>query len=78
MSEKAMAAAMANPAIIRNRLKIRAAVKNARAFLACRKPMAASMRSSGLHRGSGDPEPLGNPRSGTGQNGFVRHRQQGT
>ena len=33
MSEKAMQAAMANPAIIRNRLKIRAAVKNARAFL---------------------------------------------
>lgn len=33
MSEKAMAAAMANPAIIRNRLKIRAAVNNARAFL---------------------------------------------
>jgi len=33
MSEEAMAAAMANPAIIRNRLKIRAAVKNARAFL---------------------------------------------
>ena len=33
MSEKAMAAAMANPAIIRNRLKIRAAVKNAQAFL---------------------------------------------
>ncbi|WP_372680742.1 DNA-3-methyladenine glycosylase I [Desulfosarcina sp.] len=33
MSEKAMADAMANPAIIRNRLKIRAAVKNAQAFL---------------------------------------------
>ncbi|WP_319407896.1 DNA-3-methyladenine glycosylase I [uncultured Desulfosarcina sp.] len=33
MSEKAMADAMANPAIIRNRLKIRAAVKNAGAFL---------------------------------------------
>ena len=33
MSEKAMAEAMANPAIIRNRLKIRAAVKNAQAFL---------------------------------------------
>jgi DNA-3-methyladenine glycosylase I len=33
MSEKAMEAAMANPAIIRNRLKIRAAVNNARAFL---------------------------------------------
>lgn len=33
MSENDMAAAMANPAIIRNRLKIRAAVKNARAFL---------------------------------------------
>ncbi len=33
MSEKAMEATMANPAIIRNRLKIRAAVKNARAFL---------------------------------------------
>jgi DNA-3-methyladenine glycosylase I len=33
MSEKAMEAAMANPAIIRNRLKIRAAVKNAQSFL---------------------------------------------
>jgi DNA-3-methyladenine glycosylase I len=33
MSEKAMETAMANPAIIRNRLKIRAAVNNARAFL---------------------------------------------
>lgn len=33
MSDKAVEAAMANPAIIRNRLKIRAAVKNARAFL---------------------------------------------
>jgi DNA-3-methyladenine glycosylase I len=33
MSEKAMAGAMVNPAIIRNRLKIRAAVKNAQAFL---------------------------------------------
>jgi DNA-3-methyladenine glycosylase I len=33
MSEKAIAAAIANPAIIRNRLKIRAAVKNAQAFL---------------------------------------------
>lgn len=33
MSEKAMAEAMANPAIIRNRLKIRAAVKNAQAYL---------------------------------------------
>ena len=33
MSEKAMAEAMANPAIIRNRLKIRAAVNNAQAFL---------------------------------------------
>ena len=33
MSEKAVAAAMVNPAIIRNRLKIRAAVKNAQAFL---------------------------------------------
>ena len=33
MSEQAMAQAMANPAIIRNRLKIRAAVANARAFL---------------------------------------------
>jgi DNA-3-methyladenine glycosylase I len=33
MSEKAMVKAMANPAIIRNRLKIRAAVKNAQAFL---------------------------------------------
>jgi len=33
MSEKAFAKAMANPAIIRNRLKIRAAVKNAQAFL---------------------------------------------
>ncbi len=33
MTEKAIAAAIANPAIIRNRLKIRAAVKNARAFL---------------------------------------------
>ena len=33
MSEKAIAAAIANPAIIRNRLKIRAAVKNARSFL---------------------------------------------
>jgi len=33
MSEKDMAGAMANPAIIRNRLKIRAAVKNAQAFL---------------------------------------------
>ncbi len=33
MSEKALAGAMANPAIIRNRLKIRAAVKNAQAFL---------------------------------------------
>ena len=34
MPETEMAAAMANPAIIRNRLKIRAAVTNARAFLA--------------------------------------------
>jgi DNA-3-methyladenine glycosylase I len=34
MSEKAMAKAALNPAIIRNRLKIRAAVTNARAFLA--------------------------------------------
>ncbi len=33
MSEEDIAAAMANPAIIRNRLKIRAAVKNARMFL---------------------------------------------
>ena len=33
MSEKALAQAIANPAIIRNRLKIRAAVTNARAFL---------------------------------------------
>ena len=33
MSEKAINQAIANPAIIRNRLKIRAAVKNARAFL---------------------------------------------
>ena len=33
MSEKAMARARANPAIIRNRLKIRAAVSNAQAFL---------------------------------------------
>jgi DNA-3-methyladenine glycosylase I len=33
MSEKALEKAMVNPAIIRNRLKIRAAVKNARAFL---------------------------------------------
>ena len=33
MSETDIAAALANPAIIRNRLKIRAAVKNARAFL---------------------------------------------
>ncbi|MEE4112490.1 MAG: DNA-3-methyladenine glycosylase I [Desulfobacteraceae bacterium] len=33
MSEAAMASAMANPAIIRNRLKIRAAVTNAQAFL---------------------------------------------
>ena len=33
MSEKAVAEAIANPAIIRNRLKIRAAVTNARAFL---------------------------------------------
>jgi DNA-3-methyladenine glycosylase I len=33
MTEKAIAGAIANPAIIRNRLKIRAAVKNARAFL---------------------------------------------
>jgi len=33
MSEKALATAMTNPAIIRNKLKIRAAVKNARAFL---------------------------------------------
>jgi DNA-3-methyladenine glycosylase I len=33
MSEKAMVEAMANPAIIRNRLKIRAAVKNAGAFV---------------------------------------------
>jgi DNA-3-methyladenine glycosylase I len=33
MSEKAIAAAIANPAIIRNRLKIRAAVNNARSFL---------------------------------------------
>ena len=33
MSEKCMAEAMTNPAIIRNRLKIRAAVKNAEAFL---------------------------------------------
>jgi DNA-3-methyladenine glycosylase I len=33
MSETAMAAAAGNPAIIRNRLKIRAAVTNARAFL---------------------------------------------
>ena len=33
MSEKAIATAMANPAIIRNRLKIRAAVSNAQAFL---------------------------------------------
>lgn len=33
MSEKAMAQAAGNPAIIRNRLKIRAAVTNARAFL---------------------------------------------
>ena len=34
MSDRAMERAMANPAIIRNRLKIRAAVTNARAFLA--------------------------------------------
>ena len=33
MTERDMAGAMANPAIIRNRLKIRAAVKNAQAFL---------------------------------------------
>lgn len=33
MPEKAIAKAMANPAIIRNRLKINAAVKNARAFI---------------------------------------------
>ena len=33
MSEKAMASALVNPAIIRNRLKIRAAVTNAQAFL---------------------------------------------
>jgi DNA-3-methyladenine glycosylase I len=33
MSEKALEKAVVNPAIIRNRLKIRAAVKNARAFL---------------------------------------------
>ena len=33
MSEKAMAKAMVNPSIIRNRLKIRAAATNARAFL---------------------------------------------
>ena len=33
MSEKAIAGAMVNPAIIRTRLKIRAAVKNAQAFL---------------------------------------------
>jgi len=33
MSEMAIEAAMLNPAIIRNRLKIRAAVNNARAFL---------------------------------------------
>lgn len=33
MSEKAISQAIVNPAIIRNRLKIRAAVKNARAFL---------------------------------------------
>jgi DNA-3-methyladenine glycosylase I len=33
MSEKVVEAAMANPAIIRNRLKIRAAVRNAGAFL---------------------------------------------
>ena len=33
MSEKAIATAIANPAIIRNRLKIRAAVKNAQSFL---------------------------------------------
>jgi DNA-3-methyladenine glycosylase I len=33
MSENALEKAMTNPAIIRNRLKIRAAVKNARAFL---------------------------------------------
>jgi DNA-3-methyladenine glycosylase I len=33
MSEKAIAGAMDNPAIIRNRIKIRAAVNNARAFL---------------------------------------------
>jgi len=33
MSESAVAEAIANPAIIRNRLKIRAAVTNARAFL---------------------------------------------
>lgn len=34
MSDKAMEKARQNPAIIRNRLKIQAAVKNARAFLA--------------------------------------------
>jgi DNA-3-methyladenine glycosylase I len=33
MSDKAVAAAIANPAIVRNRLKIRATVNNARAFL---------------------------------------------
>jgi len=33
MSDKAVAAAIANPAIVRNRLKIRATVSNARAFL---------------------------------------------
>lgn len=37
MSERAMEAAMANPAIIRNRLKIGAAVKNARSFLRLQK-----------------------------------------
>jgi len=33
MNDKAVAAAIANPAIVRNRLKIRATVNNARAFL---------------------------------------------
>ena len=37
MSEEAMARAQTNPAIIRNRLKIRAAVTNARAFMRLQK-----------------------------------------
>ncbi len=75
--EAKIAELLANPGIVRNRLKVRGVVKNAQAFLAVQEEFGSFRRLGLALRGRAAPgQPLGDPRPGPRADARVRRAQR--